>query len=489
MKTIKHIIWMAALALTAATWSACSNVDEPTTTEQPAQARTYTLTTTLSPRDGGTRSKMEYVNETTGITAEWEENDQIWVQYDDNSLAGTAETTATVTAVDPTTKAATITVTLTDPKDDGNITFGYPLSHWNGTTDPDNDQIGTLDDINANHASIYGIGTLTVSGSDVTLVSPVTMNPEMCIWKFTFTDGTDDITSAVTKLVIDFPDNGTTYTVTPTSLSNIYVALYGDIVNNQPISITAKTATGVYRKSAASVTLAAGTTYISTAVALTSAAAANAVAGDIGKVIGADGNIYPNVDIATTFGTTATAAIAYVGSVSNYFTKFLAIAVSDANDSQLTWADALTAIGTYASAHPITIGSTTYNSSNAWTQKYDAVPSGNNSPSATASTMHQGWRLPSVTDWRYIFQGLGGPSAISPVGVTDNAVYGTWSDLRDAINRACGNTALQSAGYWSSSEYTSYSNYAWGYGFLSDDGKFWWSTKTNPWYVRPVLAY
>lgn len=412
MKTLKNLIWMAALALTATTWTACSNVDEPTTIEQPAQARTYTLTTTLSPRDGVTRSKMEYVDETTGITAEWEKNDQIWVRYDNYSAAGTAETTATVTAVDPTTKAATITVKLTDPSDGGDIIFGYPLSHYNGTKDPDTHQIGTLDDINANFAAISGNGSLTVSGSDVTLPAAVTMEPEMCIWKFSFTDGSDDITSAITRLIIDFPANGMTYTVSPTSLSNIYVALYGDVINAQPINIYAKTATGVYRKSAASVTLATGTTYTSTGLVLTSAATANAVTGDVGKVIGADGNIYPNADIATACGTTALAKIAYVGndaetSTSNTTYKHgLALALTDA--STTAWCNQYSAncMGsqynneTAAKGDMAGIANTDYLINNA--------PDGHTHSAASAARGYNGgthptgtsaWFLPSAGQW------------------------------------------------------------------------------------------
>ncbi len=75
MKTIKHIIWMAALVLTVATWSACSNNDALAVTEEPVQPRTYTVTTTLSPKGGAqTRSTMTD-NGDGSISAEWNEND------------------------------------------------------------------------------------------------------------------------------------------------------------------------------------------------------------------------------------------------------------------------------------------------------------------------------------------------------------------------------------------------------------------------------
>ncbi|MCR5570668.1 MAG: hypothetical protein K6F42_00290, partial [Bacteroidales bacterium] len=97
MKTMNHIIGMAALALTAATLLACSNKEELT----PApQARTYTLTTTLSPKGGvETRSSMTD-NGDGSISAAWEVGDQIWVLYT-NIGNSSEETMATVTAVDP----------------------------------------------------------------------------------------------------------------------------------------------------------------------------------------------------------------------------------------------------------------------------------------------------------------------------------------------------------------------------------------------------
>lgn len=329
MKTMKHIIWMVALALTAVTWSACSNNDALAVTEEPVQPRTYTVTTTLSPKGGAqTRSTMTD-NGDGSISAEWKENDQLYVGYY-NTSSDFVETTTEVTAVDPVSKAATITVTLTDPIDDGDITFGYPLSFYNHTKKPYTDQLGTLDDINDNFAAISCSGKMDVDGSVVTLSGLTTMEQEMCIWKFSFTDGSSDITSAITKLVIEFPENSRTYSVTPLSQSTIYVAMYGyGFSTPKPIIITATTATGVYRKTAASVTLAAGRTYTST-VALSNA--------QIGTLFGADGNIYANEAATTAAGTTPIAMICYVGAAGSADTSTgseayvgLALALSDAS--------------------------------------------------------------------------------------------------------------------------------------------------------------
>ena len=428
-----HIIGMAALALTAVTFLACSDKDGLT----PApQARTYTLTTTLSPRDGGvaTRSTMTD-NEDGSISAAWEVGDQIWVRYT-NIGDAPEETTATVTAVDPTTKAATITLTLTNPKNGGSISFGYPASFFNNLKDPANDQTGTLDDINANFAVISGTETMFVFDSEVPLPD-VTMMPAMSIWKFSFTDGTEDITSAVTKLAIDFPVNSMTYIVTPTSLDNIYVAMYGDIINAQPVSVTAKTATGVYRKTAASVSLASGKTYTSTGLALTSAAIANAVAGDIGQLIGADGNIYPKADIATAFGTTGVAMIGYVGTESDC-THGVAVALNDeSNRTKMGLSEATTACA-----------------------GKDAVPGGT-------------WRLPSRKDWQYLFIGCGSSWTYtdSPSGSID------CSGLQSALNGA-GGIRMSDRYICTEGARVDFTETSASFGFTS-----------NPWYVRAVLAF
>ncbi len=427
-----HIIGMAALALTVATLLACSNKDKLTPTPQ---AHTYTLTTTLSPKGGvETRSTMTD-NGDGSISAAWEVGDQIWVLYT-NIGDAPEETTATVTAVDPTTKAATITLTLTNPKNGGSITFGYPANFFNDLKDPANDQTGTLDDIKANFAAISGTETMFVFDSVVTLPD-VTMMPAMSIWKFSFTDGTEDITSAVTKLAIDFPVNSMTYIVTPTSLSNIYVAMYGDIINAQPVSVTAKTATGVYRKTAASVSLASGKTYTSTGLALTSAAIENAVAGDIGQLIGADGNIYPNADIATAFGTSGVAMIGYVGTESDC-THGVAVALNDeSNKAKMDLSEATTTCA----------GKT-------------AVPGGT-------------WRLPSRKDWQYLFIGCGSSWTYtdSPSGSID------CSGLQSALNNA-GGTLMSNRYICTEGARVDFTETTASFGFTSD-----------PWYVRAVLAF
>lgn len=217
--------------------------------------------------------------------------------------------------------------------------------------------------------------------------------------------------------------------------------------------------------------------------------ASSATASDIGKIICSNGHIHTNVsDVAC--GGTASAMIAYVGSVPGYFDNFLAIALTDAHTTYTTYSDAQSKVDTYASNHAVTVGSTTYNtnSGSSGNSCYDVVTYSTSTASNTRTgSAVKGWRIPTVTDWRYIFAGIGGPSATSPVGVGAGTAYGNGGSLRSSINTACGNSALQSSGYWSSSELSDNTDNAWAYYFGSS--YFIYNSKANDYYVRAVFAY
>lgn len=237
---------------------------------------------------------------------------------------------------------------------------------------------------------------------------------------------------------------------------------------------------------------------------------------DIGRVLAADGAIYADVASADANGGGARAIIAYVGKVPNYFDKFLAIALEDAYDNYRLWSEAHTAVSTFANAHPITIGATTYNTNTIGAVCYDLVASNVNVSSASRTTgVVKGWRMPSVTDWRYIFDGLGRLKAgltltadyfygstsnatpTDPLGVETGLNYckaGDVDALRAAINAACGNEKMQSVRYWSSSEWPSTiinegNNNAWVYQF--NLGRLVYNNKDGSYTVRirAVFAY
>lgn len=260
--------WAAILTLAAAMVS-CSVLDDPVANRTPESGDNIcTLVATLSPEDGtGTRSVM--TDNGTYISTSWEVGDKIWVNYDDTG-DNNRVAKGTVTAVDGSGKA-TITVDLVNPKDASIIVFGFPYDHWTEAKDVRIDQVGTLADINLNHAAISGSGSLSVSGLVATLPASVPMNQEMAIWKLNFMDGVTDITNQITSLNISF-GAGDDYMITPNAQSNIYVALYPVAAGD--ITITAATATGNYSYSKSGVTLDNGKFYRSE-VAMSAAAASS----------------------------------------------------------------------------------------------------------------------------------------------------------------------------------------------------------------------
>ena len=185
-----------------------------------------------------------------------------------------------------------------------------------------------------------------------------------------------------------------------------------------------------------------------------------------------------------------------MGKVDHYFDNFIALGLNDAKSDGtdgseiMTWSDALTAVNNYDTNHRIyQISSTSMSSA------YDAVYVGDplNSLSSKTRTGEavRGWRLPSVTDWRYIFQGVGGISATNPEYVTtETEYYDVTVDLFSRINSYCRNENLKNDNsYWTSSELASNTSSAWDFCFVSQLREFGTLGKDFSNYVRPVFAY
>ena len=287
MKNLKAFFGCAVLSVTVAILASCSVKENPMAPEMPLQgSKTYTLVVTLSPDNTATTRSTMTENLDGTLSTTWEVGDVIWVNYDDtgdNNLS----TKGMVTSVDGSGKA-TVVVNLEDPKDGSIIVFGFPYDHWFEGKDPHTGQLGTLADINLHHAAVSGSGTLTVAGSEVTLPASVSMSPDMCIWKFSFTDGVSDITSSISHLNISFGPYDD-YVVTPDTQSAIYVALYPQV--GADITITAVTPTGIYSKSASGINLDNGKMYTSTNLAMTSVSQAVNLAEKTANYTAVDGDI------------------------------------------------------------------------------------------------------------------------------------------------------------------------------------------------------
>ena len=517
----KIYLSMAALVLVCAMTAGCSSDDNLAKIEitQPEidngnQTAVYTITVNLD-EAGGTRA----LNPTTGVKT-FSEDDQIALIYKDNTtgqLAKLVSNALTTADISNEGKSATFSFNSTPiPVADSKVRYIYPASMATATmpTGVDADNDGTVDysalaNQNGTAASLanvdLGIYDGTASGTvlptSFTLVNPLT------IGAFTVKNSAtgDDISSTVTNLTID--DGTNTYTVNRTAAEGpIYVAMK-PITSIQTVTVKAITDNNKYIKSVTGNTLAKNTMYpINVSMTARYPLAANDTSlstEDIGKVLAADGKIYADAASANTNGGGACAVIAYVGSVPNYFDKFLAIALTDVDNNTHTWADAHTAVGTFANSHGITIGSMTYNTNAVVNTYYDVVdddwdrfedPQPVYTQSATrTNAVLKGWRLPSVTDWRYIIQGFGGPSATNPIGVIYDGMYASMTFL-NVINTACGNTEIQRGSYWTSSLYANDENEEWVYEFDRTNGTYHYDffvgqTNSYSYHVCAVFAY
>ena len=132
-------------------------------------------------------------------------------------------------------------------------------------------------------------------------------------------------------------------------------------------------------------------------------AAKDATAEDLGKMIGADGNIYADADAATAANTTVVAVIAYVGSETGNDTYKNGLAIALADEAKSNWSTAMSTCG------------------------------------AKNAITGAKWCLPSQDQWNQMFKANGSNE-------------GSYTSLNTTITNA-GGTALRESGYWSSSEY------------------------------------
>ena len=417
MKTTK-IFFMAALALMTV---ACSNDDNDiqTPAEQPTEQladNMITVTAKLAPKsDAGTRAVAldKDGNNKDIIKVTWAQNEQLKI-----ISANGKEATANIDAVDG-SGTATISFTIDAAAVGQNCLIVYPASAaaTTGALDYASNpalisQDGTL---NANLDVRVGNGTINADNPG-TLTVTTQPAAQYSIFKFTIQDLSSTDKTATQFKVSDNSGNVIT-TVTPGSATGtLYVALPVLATGMYWFNATIDSKAYIAKATVSTATV-AGKYYQSTVKMAT-----------VGDAILSDGKF-------ATKGTSGQqAVIVYVGTVDKYFNHFLAIALEDAAN-KVTWSDAQTAIGTYAGNHPITIGSTTYNNTNAWTSVYDVVSNNNTTTSATATTLHQGWRMPTVTDWRYLYAGIFGKSPTTPIGVNGNMYYyNTSSSVIDMSN-------------------------------------------------------
>jgi hypothetical protein len=465
MKRINIFLRIIAAVLLGVIIVNCNSLkEELDNTETMGDA--ITLSTTLALN---TRALTE-----TGVKT-FAAGDQIAVVYINTSDVTVVTTSSPLVAGDLSadSKKATFTVTLTSPKASAAVKYIYPASmaKADGTVNYNalNVQDGSLATLASDLDCCTFDGFLTAGAE---LPSSVTLENQLAITKFTI-QNSGDITNTITAFNIS--DGTNLYSVTPTSLDEIWIAIK-PVSSDKTMVFTATDGTDLYVKSVTSKTLSASNLY---PINLTMTKSVPT----IGHFLNKDGSITSTKQDSGT--NESFAVIAYVGSVAHYFEKFIAIALDDVSSSTLSLANARYYTGTYASNHPIMIGGSFFNTNAIGTNFYDQVSRDTSKPSNTrVDPVVKGWRMPCVTDLRYVFQGFGGPSATSPVGVQDSQYYGSGSTLLNAINTACGNSNLRSSWYYLSSSGEMYAlwNFRFDYGQFRD-------YPANGFYTRAVFAY
>ena len=261
MKKTMKFLTMTALALTGAVMTGCSNDDD---WQQPKN-NVVTLKTTVS-ISGGEATTRALTTEGVKTFAKGEKIAVIYTNTND-------ETVKTVSDELPDGeygKTATFTVTLTNPKAGGDVRYIYPAAMAAttvATTTPVTDdatvnyaalnsQDGTMASLSANLDFAKFDGSLTASAG---LPASPTLVNQLAICEFTIKNAAGtDITSTLTSLTM--ANGGNTYTVSPSSLSKIYVAVKP--VTSGDITFTATdNATFNYNRNQSGKTLAAGNLY------------------------------------------------------------------------------------------------------------------------------------------------------------------------------------------------------------------------------------
>ena len=447
---MKKVFGIAALLALAA----CNKVEtEITPVEQPSDSKGITITATLAPKTADTKAVADGGDK---ITVTWAENEHIAILYDKD---GAQVADATITAVDGTTGAATISFTVVSGTADNTAcTLVYPYSAAKDDKSGVKDaatllsaQDGTL---NANLDVRVGAGTIrtTTPGLDVT-TQPAA---QFAIFKFTLDGVSIDATHPL--VIKDNASNTTITTITPASTAtSVYAAMPAAASKAYKFVVT--TADNKYIKSGTA-TIAAGNYYQTT---LTMSpryplALSSATADDLGAVVNSDGQM--SVEKAAASGT----AVGILGKVTETG-HGLILALQDAawqtwntiND----WPTTTDFAGTTLKQLPKeALGSLTI-----YTVLWPSI----SNPITVSS-----WCVAQKSDYEEIFVNLG--STKYDGGYTYDA------NVNAYITTGVGGTAM-AAFYWSATEDDDY--VAW----VFDSGYWHIYFKTNSSSIRPVLGF
>lgn len=525
---IKKTGWLVMVAVLAFGTAACSS-DDYAITEQPENPteKTYTMTIQASKGDDATMRGLYFADgeNSKDLRVNWNGKEKVRV-VQNGAVIGT------LSAALSSTESTTLTGTVTGFQNNHDVGF-YLLADENGKMDYtgqcgallDDNGTGNIED-NYDFASYELTGAecmeaFKIEGSTVVpkdgVYIPFTSQQAIVWFEFTY----NNTPLYAKQLIVTDKNSGklvqsidtktgiktsSTKTYGPLSLTPVnntaagfYVALNLDGVSDIHLRVVDSN-DKIYTCNKANVTFEKGKYYRVTAKMSSCSSLPlsqitpydkNLVGWYLAKPLAGEAFAYDPTGIsfpsAKDYG-----IIAYVGTVPGYFDNFLAMAMHDIKKDGseegrefMSWSEALTAIGSFATAHPIVIGSTTYNTAS--NTAYDEVDDNTASASNTSNSTRKGWRIPSVTDWRYIFYGLcGEPSPTNPAGITEGGDYGS-SALLTKLNDEQ-NADLRGTGWYCTSSAVSGANdYRWmiQLSYVPDFEK---SSITYT-CLRPVFAY
>lgn len=389
---------MAALAIVGAMTTGCSGDDDSIIDNQQlpeTTSKTVTLKTTVGLDGGATTRALDPTTRAKTFAA----GETMAVIYSNgiSTVKAVSHALEAGDLIDGGT-SATFTFELETPNKDVSVTYIYPASMANNDGSINYDALNTQNGTLATLASNLDLATYAHAWNGASLPSGTLVN-ELAILAVTLkdSDGSNEITSSITGMTIS--DGTYSYSVSPSSLSTIYVAIRPTATAT--IDVTATDGTTDYTKNLTEKTYAAGNGYnVSWRMAPAAAKGHALTSAALGEIICSDGKAYAGTDYNNLpSGVTAVAKVCYVDGKGHG----LALAMADESGT-MTQSNA----NTTAAAHTPAVGGT--------------------------------WKLASRTEWELMGAGSTGESYVS---------------LRDGFS-SVGGTNIVSNKYWSSDSRNAY---------------------------------
>ena len=209
MKQILRKLSIAALAFVGVMTVGRSNLEitpiQPHSGLDPESSGTVTLTTTVGIETSPATKALDADGKK--IFAAGEKVALIYTKSDGSTKA-ISEYAIQSEDIHDSGKKATLSFTLTDPKE-GAVTLVYPAALASTTADDGIDQArlqnaqnGTLATLSANFDAATASDNMTVSGTSAVLSSSINLTNPLCIGEFTIQEGSTDITNKLLRLIV-----------------------------------------------------------------------------------------------------------------------------------------------------------------------------------------------------------------------------------------------------------------------------------------------